>query len=75
MCVFYMQKWVLAVVTILVLGEAENTVMGPWSFFILHARIIGVHNGSGVKKRNVLCSREQCNPVDDANVIIWLMSN
>ena len=34
-----MQKWLPAVVPILVLGEAENTVMDPWSFFILHAYV------------------------------------
>lgn len=76
MCVFYMQKWLLAVVTILVLAEAENTVMGPWSLFILHACIPGVYNGIvSEKKRDVFCPREHCNPVDDANGIIWVMGD
>lgn len=35
----------------LVLGEAENTDMGPWSFFILHARIKGIYNGSGGEEK------------------------
>lgn len=30
---------------------------------------------TGVKKGNVLCPREHCNPMDDANVLIWLMGN
>lgn len=58
MCVFYMQEWLLLVATILVSGEAENTVMDPWSFIILHACIIGVYNGSGgEKKRRILPQR------------------
>lgn len=54
MCVFYMQKWLPAVVPILVLGEAENTVMGPWPFFILHACVMGIYNGVEVKKKKCI---------------------
>lgn len=71
---FVCKKW-LEIVAILVLGEAENTDMGPWSFFILHACIKGIYNGSGGEKRSILCPREYYNSVDDANVIIWLMVN
>lgn len=27
-----------------------------------------------MKKGNVLCPREHCNPTDDANVLIWLIT-
>lgn len=66
MCVFYMQKWLLAVVTILVLAEAENTVMGPWSLFILHACIPGVYNGIVSEKKEMYFAPENI-------VILWMM--
>lgn len=66
MCLLYMQKWLLAAVPILVLGEAENTVMDAWSFFILHACIIGMYNGSGGEKKEMYRAPEN-------TVILWMM--